>query len=246
MSNLLVGLQLYTVRDQTAQDFKGTIRRVAELGYDGVEFAGYGNLSASETSALLKETRLRAAGTHVSLAAIQNNLEQEIDYCLEIGCPNLIVPYVQPDLLSGEYVRELAQQFNKIGRRCNERGLTFAFHNHNGEFVQADGKYLLDILLDNTDSAYLKLELDSYWATYAGADPIAYLAKRSGRVPLIHMKDMTEQRTFTEVGDGTLNIAGIIQAAQAAGTQWFLVENDAPSIPSLESARRSLENLRKF
>lgn len=246
MSDLLVGLQLYTVRDETAKDFKGTVRRVAELGYTGVEFAGYGDLSASEMSALLKETGLRAAGTHVSLPAIQNDLEREIDYCLEIGCSNLVVPYVQPDLLSGDYVRDLAQQFNKFGRRCQEQGLTFAYHNHNGEFGQADGKYLLDILLDNTDPAYLKLELDSYWAAYAGVDPIAYLEKRRGRVQLVHMKDMTAQRTFTEVGDGTLNTAGIIKAAQAAGTQWFIVENDAPSIPSLESARRSLENLRKF
>jgi sugar phosphate isomerase/epimerase len=246
MSDLLVGLQLYTVRDQTAQDFTGTIRRVAEMGYKGVEFAGYGGLSASELAALLKEAGLQAAGTHVGLGIIQDNLEQAIDYCLEIGCPNLIVPYVQPDLLSGGYFQELAELFNKIGRRCQERGLAFAFHNHNGEFTQADGKYLLDILLDNTDPAYLKLELDSYWAAYAGADPIAYLGKRSGRVPLVHMKDMTAQRTFTEVGDGTLDIAGIIKAAQAAGTQWFIVENDAPSIPSLESARRSLENLRKF
>ncbi len=246
MSDLLVGLQLYTVRDQTAQNFKGTIRRVAEMGYKGVEFAGYGGLSGSELTALLKETGLQAAGTHVALGIIQNDLEQAIDYCLEIGCSNLIVPHLQQELLNGESFHELAQLFNKIGRRCQERGLTFAFHNHNGEFAQADGKYLLDILLDNTDPAYLKLELDSYWAAYAGVDPIAYLGKRSGRVQFVHMKDMTEQRTFTEVGDGTLDIAGIIKAAQAAGTQWFIVENDAPSIPSLESARRSLENLRKF
>src|SRR5262249_5400449 len=126
MSDLLIGLQLYTVRDQAAQDFKRTVRRVAELGYTGVEFAGYGDLSASETSALLKETGLRAAGSHVGLAAVQKDLEREIDYCLEIGCSNLIIPYVQPDLLSGEYVRELAQQFNTYGRRCQERGLTFA------------------------------------------------------------------------------------------------------------------------
>src|SRR5581483_420820 len=108
MSDLLGGLQLYTVRDQTAKDFKGTVRRVAELGYTGVEFAGYGDLSASEMKALLKETGLRAAGTHVALPNIQNNLEREIDYCLEIGCSNLVVPYVQPDLLSGDYVRDLA------------------------------------------------------------------------------------------------------------------------------------------
>ena len=244
MSDLLFGLQLYTVRDQTAQDFAATIRRVAEIGYSYVEFAGYGGLSASELAALLKETGLKAAGSHVVIDTLQSDLEGAIDYCLEIGCPNVVLPYIQPQLLSEEYIQDLAPRLNAFGRRCQERGLTFAFHNHNGEFALSGGKYLLDILLDNTDPAYLQLELDSYWASYAGADPIAYLAKRSGRVPLVHLKDMTEGRTFTEVGDGTLDIAAIIKAAQAAGTQWFLVENDAPAIPSLDSARRSLENLR--
>jgi sugar phosphate isomerase/epimerase len=246
MSNLLVGLQLYTVRDQTAQDFKGTIRRVAEMGYDGVEFAGYGNLGADELATLLKETGLQAFGTHVSLAAMESDLDREIEYCLAIGCPNLVVPHVQQDLLSGERLRTLTELLNTFGRRARERGLTFAFHNHASEFAQEDGKYALDSMLENTDPANLKLELDSYWAAYAGVDPIAYLGKHTGRVALVHMKDMTPERTFTEVGDGTLDIAGIIKAAQAAGTRWFLVENDAPTIPSLESARRSLENLRKF
>lgn len=246
MSNLLIGLQLYTVRDQTAQDFKATVRRVAEMGYTGVEFAGYGNLSSSELTALLKETGLRAAGTHVSLNAIEEDLEREINYCLEIGSPNLVVPSLPQDLYNGDAFRSLAARFNEIGRRCQERGLTFAFHNHDREFAQDKGQALLDILLDNSDPAFVKLELDSYWASFAGVDPIAYLAKRTGRVALIHMKDMTSERTFTEVGYGTLNTAGIIKAAQEAGTQWFIVENDAPSIPSLESARRSLENMRKF
>ena len=161
----------------------------------------------------------------------------------ELGCPFLVLPWLAPELRTAEAMRRLAPRFNEIGRRCRERGVTFGYHNHAFEFAQSNGTYLLDILLNETDPALVALELDVYWAAYAGVDPIRYLHTRADRVPLVHLKDMTPQRTFTEIGDGTLDIQGIIEAAQQVGTQWYVVENDAPVIPSLESARRSRENL---
>lgn len=241
-----VALQLYTVRDETARDFVGTVRRVAEIGYRAVEFAGYGGLSAREMATLLRETGLKAASTHVGLAALEKNLEGEIDYCLEIGCQYLIMPWLPPELRTPEYFRTLAPRLNEWGVRCHERGLHFGYHNHDFEFVPHDGKYLLDSLLEVTNDVLFKLELDVYWAAYAGVDPASYIQQHSGRIPLIHVKDMTPDRTFTEVGDGTLNLEHVIQIARANGTQWFVVENDRPTIPSLESARRSLENLKKM
>jgi sugar phosphate isomerase/epimerase len=246
MSDLLVALQLYTVRDRTAQDFKGTVRQVAQMGYKAVEFAGYGNLNANEMMALLKETGLRAVATHVGLNRLDQNLEGEIDYCLTIGCPYLIVPSLPSELHRAENLSKLAERFNAIGRRCQERGLAFAYHNHNFEFEQVDGRYFLDRLRDLTNPALVKFELDTYWAAYAGVDPIAYLRSSAGRIPLIHVKDMTPDRHYTEVGDGILDESGICKAARDAGTQFFIVEHDQPTIPSLESARRSLENLNKI
>jgi sugar phosphate isomerase/epimerase len=246
MSDLLVALQLYTVRDLTAQDFKGTVREVARMGYPAVEFAGYGNLSASEMAALLKGTGLRAAATHVALSRLDQDLEGEIDYCLTIGCPYLIVPSLPPELRGAENLGKLADRFNAIGSNCQEHGITFAYHNHNFEFEQVDGRYLLDRLRDLTNPALVKFELDTYWAAFAGVDPIAYLHNIAGRVPLIHVKDMTPDRHYTEVGDGILDEAGICKAARDAGTQIYIVEHDQPTIPSLESARRSLENLNRI
>ncbi len=243
MNRTSLALQLYTVRDETARDFAGTLRRVAEMGYPAVEFAGYGGLTSKQMAALLAETGLRASSTHVGLAILEQDLEQAITYCLDIGCPFLVLPWLAPELRTAEAMQRLAPRFNEIGRRCRERDVTFGYHNHAFEFAQSNGAYLLDILLNETDPALVALELDVYWATYAGVDPITYLHTRAGRVPLVHLKDMTPERTFTEVGDGTLNIQGIIEAAQQAGTQWYVVENDAPVIPSLESARRSRENL---
>lgn len=246
MSDVPFSLQLYTVRDQTARHFQETIRQVAALGYTGVEFAGYGDLPASELAALLQETRLQAAGTHVGLNKVEQDLDGEIDYCLAISCRALIIPALPREAYTAQGMHGMAQRFNAWGRRCHERGIAFGFHNHTWEFTEAEGKYLLDILLDETDPDFVQSELDTYWAAHAGVDPIAYLKRRSGRVRWVHLKDMTAERTFAEVGAGTLDINGIIDAAKQAGTQEYVVENDAPTIPSLESARQSIENLRRL
>jgi sugar phosphate isomerase/epimerase len=239
-----IALQLYTVRDETARDFAGTLRQVAALGYRAVEFAGYGGLSASQMAALLDETRLRAASTHVGLAVLEGDLDRELDYCQTIGCSSMVLPWLPPERRGAESLRALAERLNEFGRRCHERGIAFGYHNHDFEFAQdAQGKALLDVLLENTDPLVVALELDVYWAAYAGVDPASYLRRHAGRALLIHVKDMAADRSFTEVGDGTLDMAGICRAARAQGTRWYIVENDQPKIPSLESAKRSLENL---
>lgn len=244
MSNPSIGLQLYTVRDQTQQNFKKTVQRVAEMGYDAVEFAGYGDIPSKEMAALLADTGLRAAGTHVGLNALESDLDHELNYCLDIGCPYLIIPYLAQEWHTAEGFRKLADRLNVWGRRCQDRGITLGYHNHAFEFEQDNGQYLLDILVATTDPQLVKLELDTYWAAYAGVDPITYLPTIAGRAKLVHLKDMTTDRHFTEVGDGTLDIKGYCQTARAAGVRFYVVENDQPAIPSLESARRSLENLR--
>lgn len=243
MDTTSIALQLYTVRDETARDFAGTLRRVAELGYTAVEFAGYGGLSAEDMKSLLTETGLTAASTHVGLDALEGALDDAIAYCGAIGCRYLVLPGLPADRRGPDDLRALAPRLDDIGRRCKARDISFGYHNHDWEFAPHDGAPLLDLLLDTTDPALVGLELDAYWAAYAGVDPVGYLGRRSGRVPLVHLKDMTPERTFSEVGDGTLDMPAIIAAARAAGARWYIVENDKPAIPSLESARRSLTNL---
>ncbi|GAC1560343.1 MAG: sugar phosphate isomerase/epimerase [Ktedonobacteraceae bacterium] len=241
-----VALQLYTVRDEMAKDFAGTVRKVAALGYQGVEFAGYGGLTAYEMKVLLAETGVRAVSTHIRLEALEQDLAKEIAYCQEIGCMFLILPWLAPEQRTIETFRQLAPRLNVFGHQCQEAGITFGYHNHDFEFVQYGGETLMDVLLAQTEPTLVKLECDVYWAAYAGVNPSTFLRQHAGRVPLVHIKDMTPERTFAEVGDGTLDIASIIEVARTSGTQEFIVENDAPVLPSLESARRSLENIRAF
>ena len=251
MTTHRVGLQLYTVRDQTASDFKLTLRRVAEMGYQGVEFARYGNLSSKEMADVLADLGLQAFGSHVGLLLLEQNLDAQINYCLDIGCPYIAIPTLTPKWRSVdiEGYRKLAGYLNTLGQQCSQRGISLVYHNHDFDFVQVEeqgqGKYLLDILLAETDPAYLQLELDSGWAAYSGVDVVSYLQKYAGRIPLIHLKDLTAERTFAEIGEGTLDIAAYYKAAVASGTSYYLVDNDTPRPPSLESVRRSLEHLKR-
>lgn len=244
MDPLPIALQLYTVRDETARDFVETLRQVAQLGYRAVEFAGYGGLTAAQMAALLEEIGLRAASTHIGLPTLESDLDRELDYCQAIGCASLVLPWLPSEYHSAGAVRALAPRLNEIGRSCQARSIAFGYHNHDFEFARSDGTALLDVLLESTDPLAVALEFDVYWAAFAGVDPAAYLREHAGRARLIHAKDMAPDRSFTEVGDGTLDMAGICRAAQEQGTRWYIVENDQPRIPSLESARRSLENLR--
>ena len=240
-----IGLQLYTVRDETARDFTGTLRQVAALGYPAVECAGYGGLDAQTLRALLDELGLRAPAAHnIKLDASEDALARELEYARTIGCDYVVVPYIGPARFTEERLPALAQQLTAIGQRSREAGLQLVYHNHDYSFARRGETYLLDALLDAVDPALLALELDVYWATFAGVDPLAYLHQHGARVPLLHLKDMDARREMTEVGAGTLDMAAIIAAAQAGGTRWFIVEHDHPTIPSLESARRSLEYLK--
>ncbi len=239
MNNLQVALQLYTVRDETRLDFAGTLQRVAQIGYAGVEFAGYGNLTSLEMSDLLAETKLKAVSTHLGVAALEGTqLSASIRYCKDIGCSFIVLPSLPKEWRTQEGIKVLAPRLNAIGRQCQEHGITFGYHNHDFEFTKVDGLYLLDYLLQATDPSLVKIELDVYWAAYAGIDPVAYVQELVDRVILVHLKDMAADRSMTEVGKGMLNLRQICAFAQVRGL-WGIVEHDHPQIPSLESAKIS-------
>jgi sugar phosphate isomerase/epimerase len=237
-----VALQLYTVRDETAHDFLGTLRRVHEIGYRAVEFAGYGGLSAAELSAQLRDIGLEAAASHVGLDALTGDLDGAIAYCHELGCRFVVLSWLPAEARADSNLPAMLEGF---GRRCAEAGLSFAYHNHDFEFQPAGNGTPMERIL-GTDPGLVGLEVDVYWAAYAGVDPAEFLQRHAGRVRLVHLKDMAPDRSYTEVGAGTLNLDAIYRLAAEIGADWCIVEHDQPSMPSLESARLSLENLSTY
>lgn len=249
MRKIPIALQLYTVRDEMAKDFRGTVRKVAAMGYAGVEFAGTGDLSAEEIKALLDETGLKPAGFHSSLAALETQFGDILRTCQVIGSKYVGVAYLPEDQRSLGGYRMAAQALNKYGAAFQEAGIQIYYHNHAFEFEPVEGQRGIDILYNETIPELVGLEIDVYWVAYAGASPAELIAKYPGRFPLIHLKDMTGQgaeRTWAEVGAGTIDFQPIFQAAEANPPAWYIVEQDRCAGPSLQSAELSLKNLKAW
>lgn len=245
MKKKRIGLQLYTLRDETARDFRGTLARVAEMGYHGVELAGDGGLGAAEMLAALDAAGLKAFGSHVGLDRLESDLPSVIAYHLEIGCKYLVCPFLPEERRRDKSAYErIGETLTEIGRACAEAGLRFCYHNHDFEFRRFGGATGLELLYGASDPGLVQAELDLYWVSFAGLDPAAYLRQLKGRCPLVHLKDMAPDRAFAEVGQGTLDWPGIFAAAGEAGVDYYLVEQDACRRPPLESVRISMENLR--
>jgi sugar phosphate isomerase/epimerase len=182
-----LSLQLYSIREETAKDFIGSLEKVAAVGYTGVEFAGYGGLSGKQMKTALDLFGLKAVSSHVPLVRLKGNLDEEIDFNLEVGNKFIMVPWNQyagkDDFIAA------AKLFNRIGEKCKKHGLQLGYHNHAFEFVQFDGEYGLDLLFRETDPELVVAELDVCWINRAGLDPIAYIKKYAKRCPIVHLKD---------------------------------------------------------
>ena len=269
-----VGVQLYTVRDRMEKDFAGTLERLAQIGYREVEFAGYFNNTPEQVRTLLDRLKLSAPSVHVMLDALQKDLPGQIRSARTIGHEYLTVPALLEPLMGrptgADYWQRTAAEFNRIAKLLHAEGLGFAYHNHAFEFERlADGRTGYDVLLAETDPTLVKFELDLFWATFAGSDPLAMFEKNPGRYAMWHVKDMRgveEARRqaaapgsvtqkmqeamsrLAAVGTGEIDFRPIFAHAQQAGLQHFFVENDAaPTTPSsLDDVETSYRNLTRL
>ena len=250
MKKFPIALQLFTVRDHFERDVAGTLEQVAQMGYDGVEFAGFFGVPADEMKAMLERVGLRAVCTHTSLERFQADLEGELDYAAALGMRYVALPAMPKDMHPGQpQQREGWDWIRRIGQAAKDKGLKLLYHNHNFEFVrEADGSYALDAMYAAIPADILATELDCCWIKVAGEDPAAYVRKYADRCPIVHLKDIKslEPFAFAEVGGGLQDIPSIIAAAEQSGAEWLVVEQDRWEMDSLDSARISRENLRKL
>ena len=231
-----IGLQLYTVRTLMEQDVPRTLERVAEIGYREVEFAGYYHYTPQELRQMLDNLGLSAPGTHVPYQALEEDLEATLETARVLGHRYVVVPWLPPEQRRTlDDYRRWAERFNRWGEACRAAGVQFAYHNHDFEFTATDGQVPYEVLLAETDPELVKMELDLYWITYAGRDPLTYLSQHPERFPLCHVKDMTADRQMTDVGQGTIDFAKIFAQAQF---RHYFVEHDRPEDP-LASIQRS-------
>lgn len=250
-----IALQLYTLRDLTQTDMKTMLREVAQIGYEGIEPAGYGNLSIQEFAAAKDELGLKVVSNHTGFSALQDDFQSVVEDNRALGNSYIVCPSIPGEMRSSmEGYKQFAQSLNEIGAKLRGEGMQLCYHNHAFEFEDRfdkgieDGTFGLDVLYENSDPDLVQAELDTYWVRKGGVDPAAYLHKLKGRVPLLHIKDMADDAngSFAEVGNGILDWPGIWAAAEAAGVRAYIVEQDVCPGNPLDSIRLSLENLRKM
>lgn len=245
---LKIGLQLYTLREELEQDFEGTLHKVAELGYAGVEFFHFFGRTEEEVKELLRETGLVALGAHRPYDAMLNDTEQEISYNLAIGNRNLIIPYLTEEQRNWE---EVAANLRIIGEKCKAQGAVLSYHNHDFEFTEHYGeRTAFDGIFEEVPADLLQVEMDTCWVHFGGYDPVAYINKYAGRLPIIHLKDLKVREDGSPetvvLGEGEINLAAILEAAAAAGTEWAVVEQDFCSRSPIESVTDSMKWIKSY
>lgn len=241
-----IALQLYSIKELTSVDFLGTLEKVSKVGYTGVEFAGYFNTPARELKKTLDNLGLKAAGSHIGINAITENLDSVIEYSKQIDDPYIICPGLPVHLRdSADAYKKLAELFNKVGQKCKENGIQFGYHNHDFEFQKFNGEYGLDILFSNTEPDLLHMELDTFWVEYSGLKSIDFINKYKERCSILHIKDMKslEEKVNTEIGSGIMDFKTMVEAGKKYNTKWYTIEQEEFEIPQLQSIKQSYNYL---
>jgi sugar phosphate isomerase/epimerase len=233
-TNKTIGLQLYTVRDEIKTDLHSTLQKVAQIGYNSLEAAGYDikhgtfyGMKPKSFADLVSGMGMKLNGTLTSFGL--DMTEKVCEDAAKAGVKYIVYPYLSEQLRQKlDDYRNLAEQFNKQGEIAKKYGLSFGYHNHNFEFEKMEGEIPYDVLLSETDPSLVTYELDLYWIIRGGYDPVDYFRKYPGRFELWHLKDMakTEDHFFAPVGKGEIDFKRIFAEKNTAGMKLFFVEQD--------------------
>jgi len=253
---LHIGIQLYSLRDYTAKDFFGTLEEVKKMGYDCVEFAGYGNIPAADMKAKLDELGLTAPSSHLGIqAALPETVDASIDYLKTVGAKYFAFPSLPEEFRYGhpDFEKNIGVLKTAI-KKIQAAGLTVLYHNHSFEFDKVNGKIPLDELYAALPAPLLQPEFDTCWVKFAGYDPVAYINKYAGHTPVIHLKDFyskapldRESLELRPLGYGVQDIKAIIEAGIASGCDTFIYEQDSGvGRTQMEAARLTREYLKSI
>ena len=264
-----IAVQLYSVRNEMECDFYGTLKKIKDMGYEGVEFAGLFEYSANEVKAMLSELGLTAVSAHVPYETLLSGGDDVMNEYKTLGCKYIVIPYlIESDRMGGENFEQVMTNIHKLGEKAKAHDLQLLYHNHDFEFIKIDGEYGLDKLYRLIPADLLATEIDTCWVNVAGEDPVSYVKQYAGRAPVVHLKDFvmpgkkpvhlyqligieSEQNEeadsfdFRPVGYGVQNIPAILKACDTAGTEWIVVEMDEPQKGKtpLEGIQKSIEYL---
>ncbi len=250
--------QLYTLREhtKTARDFDNALGLCHEIGYAAVQLSAVGCMNGDQPEVDAKTARLmldhnglQCCATHRPWEALRDRTDEEIDFHLTLGCNYVAIGGLWPK--DPTDFRRFIEESRPVIAKLKDAGIWFGYHNHSHEFVRnpETGKPWFDVLIEE-GAPDLMLEIDTYWVQHAGIDPASLLRRCANRIPVIHVKDKEvvpeEGPVFAPVGEGNLDWAGIIDACEEGGTEWYVVEQDTCRRDPFDCLRSSFDYLSAF
>jgi sugar phosphate isomerase/epimerase len=258
-SKQLIGIQLYTLRNEIKNDVSIPVAKLAEIGYNSVEVFGYNagkffGLTPTEFAAIFQKNNLKTPSGHYSVANyLIKGDEDELKKAIEDSAPMkhdfFTIPYLTDKMRTSlDDYKKLAEKLNKAGELVKSAGMRLAYHNHDFEFKDwGAGQTGMDVFLKETDASLVNFEMDIFWITKAGSDPIAFIKAHPGRIKMWHVKDMdnTPAKSFTEVGSGVIAYKEIFKYKKESGMEFFFVEQDQVKMPVYDSITQSYNYIKK-
>ena len=251
MADYQVAAQMYTLREftKTPEALAESLRKVKKIGYDAVQISGICEIEYSDLKIILDDAGLVCCATHIPYQRMRDETEKVIEEHLIIDCTYPAIGSLPKEYWNEEGYYRFAREASEVGKRLAESGLWFGYHNHSFELERYGSRTGLQILLEESDPKYFTAEIDTYWIAHGGGDPAAWIEKCSGRIPLVHLKDMTVRDMkpiMAEVGEGNLNWPNILNACKNAGVEWYIVEQDDCERDPFESLAISLRNIKNM
>jgi sugar phosphate isomerase/epimerase len=233
-----IALQLYTLRDAMAQDFAGVVRKVAEIGYVGVEPAGFPGTTAQAAARLFRSLGLQVTSAHLPLP-LGDKRQEALDAAGALGLKRIVSGLRPKDFETMDMIQASCERFNQAAAVAAEHGLTLGIHNHWWEYQKVDGRYVYQVLKERVDPQVF-FQVDAYWVQTAGCDPAAVLAELGTRAPLVHVKDgpCVRDQPMQALGEGKIDFEKLV-AAGTKYTQWWIVELDQCATDMMEAVVKS-------
>jgi sugar phosphate isomerase/epimerase len=242
-------VQLYTLRNEISKDFPRVLRELKKMGWEAVQIDGLFEYEASEIAEVIRELGMKVAGMHISLDRMNNDLESVLEEARLFQTTDIFCHYLDESMQNVEGYKKAKHDLLEVNKKLSPQGYRVGYHNHDFEFkTEIAGCVALDYIFEPVEDRFIYLEIDIYWVKKAGRDPLEYISKFPHRIPILHLKDMTndEREYFAEIGTGVIDFVPILQWGEQHGVEWYAVEQDVCPGNPLDSLELSLSNLIKM
>lgn len=245
-----IGIQLWTVREEIRKDLSGTLNRLAEMGFGGIELWFENDPDPDTLKAMTDAAGLQIIGAHTEFPDLRDCFEETAEYHKACGNRDLIIPIIPDELRQSENAwKQRVHDILAIAQRCRDEGFRLTYHNHEMEYLdQIDGREVCEVMFESIPAPLLDIELDTFFLEDTGRNPADYIRKYADRSRLLHLKDRHPQRDQylnSEVGSGTIKWPEVFSAAAKAGIEWYIVEQDCDEFPVWDSLTMSMEFIRR-